>query len=126
MAVPVIWCRASRCRVGLSPKPTPVDKLSTVDGYWALRESAAVLNTGEFPLQCEGPDAEVLLNHLCTKDSSKVKPGRSCYGLTCEAEPHIGAEVRVDGKRAGRISAGAISPFLKSGIGMASVVKRSK
>ena len=30
------------------------DKLPTVVGYWGLRTSAAVLNTGEFPLQFEG------------------------------------------------------------------------
>jgi len=59
------------------------DKLSTVDGYWGLRTSAAVLNTGEFPLQFEGPDAEKLLNHLFTKDISKLKPNRCGYGIAC-------------------------------------------
>lgn len=59
------------------------DKLSTVDGYWRLRQSAAVLNTGEFPLQFEGPDAEKLLNLLFTKDISKIKPGRCGYGIAC-------------------------------------------
>ncbi len=59
------------------------DKLSTVDGYWKLRQQAAVLHTGEFPLQFEGPDAEKLLNKLFTKDISKVKTGRCAYGLAC-------------------------------------------
>lgn len=59
------------------------DKLSTVDGYWKLRREAAVLNTGEYPLQFQGPDAEKLLNLLFTKDISKIKPGRCGYGLAC-------------------------------------------
>lgn len=59
------------------------DKLSTVDGYWKLRQSAAVLNTGEYPLQFEGPDAEKLLDLLFTKDITKIKPGRCGYGLAC-------------------------------------------
>ncbi len=59
------------------------DKLSTVDGYWGLRQSAAVLNTGEFPLQFEGADAEKLMDLLFTKDITKVKPGRCGYGLAC-------------------------------------------
>lgn len=59
------------------------DKLSTEDGYWRLRQKAALLNTGELPLQFEGPDAERLLNKLFTKDIAKVKPGRCGYGLAC-------------------------------------------
>jgi len=59
------------------------DKLSTEEGYWQLRQSAAVLNTGEFPLQFEGPDAEKLLDLLFTKDISKVKPMRCGYGVAC-------------------------------------------
>jgi len=59
------------------------DKIDTVDGYWLLRQKAAVLNTGEYPLQFKGPDAENLLNQLFTKDISKVRPGRCSYGLAC-------------------------------------------
>lgn len=59
------------------------DKLSTEEGYWTLRTKAAVLNTGEFPLQFEGPNAEKLLNKLFTKDISKVKVNRCGYGLAC-------------------------------------------
>ena len=59
------------------------DHLSTEDGYWLLRQKAAVLNTGEFPLQFKGPDAERLLDKLFTKDITKVKPGRCGYGLAC-------------------------------------------
>ena len=59
------------------------DDHSTEDGYWRLRQQAAVLNTGEYPLQFEGPDAEKLLNKLFTKDITKVKVGRCAYGLAC-------------------------------------------
>jgi len=59
------------------------DKSSTEDEYWLLRQKAAVLHTGEFPVQFRGPDAERLLNKLFTKDITKVKPGRCGYGLPC-------------------------------------------
>jgi len=59
------------------------DKLSTEDGYWLLRRKVAVLHTGEYPLQFEGPDAERLLDRLFTKDMTKLKPGRCGYGLAC-------------------------------------------
>ncbi len=59
------------------------DDHSTEDGYWLLRQKAAVLNTGEYPLQFKGPDAERLLDKLFTKDITKVKPGRCGYGLAC-------------------------------------------
>ena len=59
------------------------DDHSTEDGYWLLRQKAAVLNTGEFPLQFEGPDAEKLLDNLFTKDITNVKVGRCGYGVAC-------------------------------------------
>ena len=59
------------------------DDHSTEDGYWRLRQQAAVLHTGEFPLQFEGPDAEKLLDKLFTKDITKVKVGRCGYGVAC-------------------------------------------
>ena len=40
-------------------------------------------------------------------------------GLLCDAEPHIGAEVRIDGVKVGKVTAGAFSPYLKRGIGIA-------
>ncbi len=59
------------------------DDHSTEDGYWRLRRKAAVLNTGEFPLQFQGPDAEKLLDLLFTKDMTKIKVERCGYGLAC-------------------------------------------
>ena len=59
------------------------DDHTTEDGYWRLRQHAAVLHTGEFPLQFEGPDAEKLLDLLFTKDMTKAKVMRCAYGLAC-------------------------------------------
>ncbi|MBX2882412.1 MAG: aminomethyltransferase family protein [Granulosicoccus sp.] len=59
------------------------DDHSTEEGYWLLRQKAAVLHTGEWPLQFDGPDAEKLLDRLFTKDMTKVKVGRCGYGLAC-------------------------------------------
>jgi aminomethyltransferase len=62
------------------------DKVSTEDGYWLLKQKAAVLHTGEWPIQFKGPDAEALLDKLFTKDITKVKPMRCGYGLACDEE----------------------------------------
>ncbi|MFZ1512724.1 MAG: hypothetical protein WAT35_13920, partial [Tabrizicola sp.] len=51
------------------------DDHSTEDGYWRLRREAALLHTGEFPLEFRGPDAERLLDRLFTKDITKLKVG---------------------------------------------------
>lgn len=59
------------------------DSKSTEDGYWRLRQKAAVLNTGELPLQFKGPDTEKLLDKLFTKDITQIKTGRCGYGLAC-------------------------------------------
>ena len=59
------------------------DDHATEDGYWLLRQKAAVLHTGEFPIQFEGPDAERLLDKLFTKDITKAKVMRCAYGLAC-------------------------------------------
>ncbi len=59
------------------------DDHSAEDGYWRLRQKAAVLHTGELPLQFEGPDAEKLLDKLFTKDITRAKVMRCAYGLAC-------------------------------------------
>ncbi|MEL6411734.1 MAG: aminomethyltransferase family protein [Pseudomonadota bacterium] len=69
------------------------DEIDTQEVYWLLRQKAAVLHTGEFPIEFKGPDAERLLNKLFTKDISKIKPGRCGYGIACD---HTGGLI-VDG-----------------------------
>lgn len=62
------------------------DDHSTEDGYWLLRQKAALLNTGEYPLEFSGPDAEKLMDLLFTKDMTSLKVGRCGYGLACYAD----------------------------------------
>jgi len=40
-------------------------------------------------------------------------------GILCQAQPHIGAEIRINGQAIGKVTADAISPYLKQGIGIA-------
>jgi aminomethyltransferase len=40
-------------------------------------------------------------------------------GILCNAEPHIGGEIRMDGHVVGKVTAGALSPYLKQGVGIA-------
>ncbi len=54
-----------------------------VQAYWALRKGVARHNTGELPTEFRGPDAERLLDRLMTRDVSRMKPGRSAYGVAC-------------------------------------------
>ena len=78
------------------------DDHSTEDGYWRLRQKAAVLHTGEFPLQFEGPDAERLLDKLFTKDMTKAKVMRCAYGLACYEDGGLlvdGILVRLDAQK---------------------------
>lgn len=78
------------------------DDHSTEDAYWLLRQKAAVLHTGEFPLQFEGPDAEKLLDKLFTKDMTTVKPGRCAYGLACYEDGGLlvdGIVLRLEGQK---------------------------
>ena len=44
-------------------------------------------------------------------------------GLLCVAEPHIGAAIMLDGQTIGKVTAGATSPYLKQGIGIALMLK---
>ena len=78
------------------------DDVSIEDGYWLLRQKAALLHTGEFPIQFEGPDAERLLNKLFTKDITKQKVGRCAYGLACYEDGGLivdGIVLRLDQNR---------------------------
>lgn len=78
------------------------DTQSTEEAYWLLRQKAALLNTGELPLQFAGPDAERLLDKLFTKDITKVKVGRCGYGVACYEDGGLivdGILLRLDADR---------------------------
>ena len=49
----------------------------------------------------------------------KASKGVRLIGVLCNAEPHIGAEIRIDGYAVGKVTAGALSPYLKQGVGIA-------
>ena len=40
-------------------------------------------------------------------------------GITCETEPHIGAAIQLNGETVGKVTAGAMSPYLEHGVGIA-------
>lgn len=51
--------------------------------YWAVRTGVILRHTGELPIEISGPDAEVLLNRVFTREISKIKPGRCSYQFAC-------------------------------------------
>ena len=54
------------------------------------------------------------------KSALKNAPKESrLIGILCEAEPHIGAAIMIDNEVVGKVTAGAMSPYLKQGIGIA-------
>ncbi|MBC6440694.1 MAG: aminomethyl transferase family protein [Rhodospirillales bacterium] len=63
--------------------PVSMTNADRFQAYWALRKGVVRLDTGELPTEFRGPDAERLLNRLFTRDVSRMKPGRSAYGVAC-------------------------------------------
>jgi len=49
----------------------------------------------------------------------KASKSNRLIGVLCNAEPHIGAEIKRDGHVVGKVTAGALSPYLKQGVGIA-------
>ncbi|MCY4207372.1 MAG: aminomethyltransferase family protein [Roseovarius sp.] len=60
-----------------------LDAMPEEEGYWLLRTRAALLHTGELPLEFRGPDAEKLLDYLFANNVRKIRPGRCGYGIAC-------------------------------------------
>jgi len=51
---------------------------------------------------------------------AKLKPANRQRGLLCEGgEPHIGGKLMIGDKVIGEVTAGAMSPYLQKGIGIA-------
>lgn len=57
--------------------------VSTEELYWRLRRQVVLAHTGELATEICGPDAEALLNHVFTRDVSRVRVGRCSYQLAC-------------------------------------------
>lgn len=51
--------------------------------YWKVRTEVILRNTGEFPIEIAGPDAERMLNKVFVRDVSKVRVGRCSYQFAC-------------------------------------------
>lgn len=51
--------------------------------YWLVRRQVILRHTGERPIEVSGPDAEALLNHLFTRDITRMKVGRCSYQFAC-------------------------------------------
>ena len=54
-----------------------------IETYWCLRQKAAIFDTPEKPVKICGPDAERFLNHVLSRDVTKMVPGRGYYAVAC-------------------------------------------
>ena len=71
--------------------PESLNKATPDEQYWAVRQSVIFRNTGEFPVEISGPDAEKFANYIFTRDVTKIKPGRCSYQFACY---HDGGMIR--------------------------------
>ncbi len=60
--------------------------VSTEELYWRLRRHVGIAHTGELATEIRGPDAEAMLNHVFTRDVSRLRVGRCSYQLACFAD----------------------------------------
>lgn len=77
------------------------DTRSAEDGHRTYRRDVDLLLTGEYVLQFKGPDAALLLDRVFTRDITKLKVGRWCYGLACYDDGGLivdGIVMRLDGQ----------------------------
>ena len=63
--------------------PEFLNNVSPDEQYWAVRQSVILRNTGEFPVELSGPDAEKFANFIFTREISNFKPGRCSYQFAC-------------------------------------------
>ena len=63
--------------------PESLSNVSPDEQYWAARQTVIFRNTGEFPVEISGPDAEKFANYIFTRDITKIKPGRCSYQFAC-------------------------------------------
>ena len=57
-----------------------------VEGYWALRRSAALFDVPERPVELSGPDVLPFLERICARRIADLRPGRGRYVLLCTHE----------------------------------------
>ena len=63
--------------------PESLNNVSPDEQYWAVRQNVIFRNTGEFPVEISGPDAEKFANYIFTRDVTKINPGRCSYQFAC-------------------------------------------
>ena len=63
--------------------PSRLNNATGDEMYWKVRREVVLRNTGELPIEIEGPDAEALLNRVFTREISNVRTGRCSYQFAC-------------------------------------------
>lgn len=63
--------------------PARLSNATADEMYWKVRREVVLRNTGELPIEIKGPDAEVLLDRVFTRDVSSVRVGRCSYQFAC-------------------------------------------
>jgi len=61
--------------------PERLNHVTDDEQYWAVRQKVILRNTGEFPVQISGPDAEKFADRVFARDVSGVKVGRCSYNF---------------------------------------------
>ena len=61
--------------------PESLSHASADEQYWAVRQKVIFRNTGEFPVQIAGPDAQAFANWVFARDVSRVTVGRCSYNF---------------------------------------------
>ena len=61
--------------------PERLNNVTDDEQYWAVRQRVAFRNTGEFPVEISGPEAEKFANWVFARDVSRVKVGRCSYNF---------------------------------------------
>ena len=63
--------------------PESLNNITPDEQYWATRRNVIFRNTGEFPVEISGPDAEKFANYIFTREIKNFKPGRCSYQFAC-------------------------------------------
>ena len=61
--------------------PERLNNMTDDEQYWAVRQKVIFRNTGEFPVEISGPDAEKFINYIFVRDISNLKIGRCSYNF---------------------------------------------
>ena len=68
--------------------PMQIDE-DPIEKYWLLRQKAVIFDVPEKPIEISGPDANLFLNKVLTRDITNVQEGRGYYALACTPQGGI-------------------------------------